>query len=87
MSPTVQTLVYGFIALVAMAIIGRLIGGAAGLGSALKLFFPVWLAYCLWHMYVGVSQHGYSIAEEIPFLLLNFAVPAAAAWFALRKWA
>lgn len=85
MSPTVQTLVYGFATLFTMGVIGMVFGGRAGLARMLKLFFPVWLAYCAYHMYVGVSQHGYSITEELPFLLLNFGVPALVAYLVLRK--
>ena len=32
-------------------------------------------------MWLGVSKAGYSVAEEIPFFLMVFAVPAAVALF------
>lgn len=87
MSPTVQTLVLGFFVLAALAIVGRLIWGRSGLANGLKLFFPIWFAYAAWHMYVGVSEHGYSVMEELPFFILNFSVPALVAYVLLRKFA
>jgi hypothetical protein len=30
------------------------------------------------NMWIGVSKAGYSVADELPILLLLFAVPAAA---------
>ncbi len=80
MSPTVQTLLIGFASLALMFIIGHLLKNK----SLLKLFVPLWLFYCLYHMSVGVS-HGYSVASELPFLLINFALPAAAAWLLMRR--
>ena len=85
MSPTVQTLLIGFVTLLVMGAVGWLFKGHAGSAIALKLFFPVWLAYALYHMYVGVHDHGYSIASELPFLLINFGIPAFVAWLVLRK--
>lgn len=46
-------------------------------------FAALWLITCAWNLSVGVS-HGYSVAEEIPFLLVNFLVPVAVVW-ALRN--
>ncbi|TAG75561.1 MAG: hypothetical protein EAZ24_10080 [Burkholderiales bacterium] len=42
-------------------------------------FVAVWLAATAFNMWVGVSQAGYSVREELPIMLLLFAVPAAAA--------
>jgi hypothetical protein len=84
MSPTVQTLLIGFVTLLVMGLVGWLFKSHAGIAIALKIFFPVWFAYALYHMSVGVS-HGYSIVSELPFLLINFSIPALVAWFVLRK--
>lgn len=85
MSPTVQTLLLGLVTLGVFAGLGFLAGRASGRRKALLAFFPVWLAYCLWHLSVGLG-HGYSLASEIPFLLLNFGAPALLAWGMLKTW-
>ena len=85
MSPTTQTLLIGFALLAIFVGFGRLISGAMGITKAVKLFFPLWLAYCAWHMSVGIS-HGYSWMSELPFLALNFFVPALVAFFVTEKW-
>lgn len=87
MSPTVQTLALGFVVLAAIMIVGRLIWGRSGLANGLRFFFLVWFAYAAWHMYVGVSEHGYSIMEELPFFILNFSLPALVAYIFLKKMA
>ena len=85
MSPTTQTLLIGFALLAIFIGFGRLISGATGIAKAVKLFFPLWLAYCAWHMSVGMG-HGYSFLSELPFLLINFGVPALAAWLINKRW-
>jgi hypothetical protein len=51
---------------------------------ALALGLSLWLAATGANMWIGVAKAGYSAAEELPILLLLFAVPAAAA--ALVRW-
>ena len=84
MSPTVQTLLIVFIVLVLCAGVGYFMGKMLGLKKALTLFFFLWLAYCIYHMFVGMS-HGYSFISELPFLALNFGLPALIAWIILKK--
>ena len=50
---------------------------------ALAAFALGWLLFCLWNLVNGVS-HGYSVAEELPILLVNYLVPLAVA-FGLRR--
>jgi hypothetical protein len=64
---------------------GRLIGGAAVMVTGAKIFIPIWLVAALVNMWVGVSQAGYSVTEELPIFLLIFAVPALAATFVWWK--
>ena len=61
--------------------IGRVVGsgGVAGMVGTAKLFLPVWLAVALYNMWMGVAKAGYSVGEELPIMLLIFAVPAAVA--------
>jgi hypothetical protein len=51
---------------------------------ALALGLCLWLAATGANMWIGVSKAGYGVAEELPILLLLFAVPAAAA--VLVRW-
>ena len=51
---------------------------------AIALGLSVWLAVTGANMWIGVSRAGYSVSDELPILLLLFAVPAAAA--VLVRW-
>jgi hypothetical protein len=42
-------------------------------------FVAVWLAATAFNMWVGITHAGYSIREELPIMLMLFAVPAAIA--------
>ena len=53
--------------------------------TAFLLFAIVWFAFCAYNMWVGVNSAGYAVAEELPFLAINFLVPVGVV-FALRKW-
>ncbi len=48
------------------------------------IFIAVWLAVTLFNLWVGVTRASYSVAEELPILLLLFGIPAAVA--ILLKW-
>lgn len=60
-------------------------GNTKTLVLAAQIFIPVWAALAGINMWIGVSQAGYSVAEELPILLLIIAPPAAAAAFAWWK--
>ena len=67
-------------------LIGRLIARSApaiGLANAAKVFIPLWFVAAGINMWIGVSKAGYSVAEEAPFFIVVFAVPAAVALFVL----
>ena len=85
---TVLVIGAGFLLLGICLGIGRLIGGPgpAPLAAAASSFVPVWLFGSLINMWVGVSQAGYSIADELPVLAVVFALPAAVALFLWRRW-
>lgn len=51
---------------------------------AVALGLALWLAATGANMWLGVSKAGYSVADELPILLLLFAVPAAVA--VLVRW-
>ena len=83
---TALFLVAGFLLLAACLIIARLFSEnyPAASSVATAVFVAMWLALTGFNMWVGVSKAGYSVAEELPVLLLLFGVPAAAAL--LLKW-
>lgn len=70
----------GVLLLGVFALFGRLWGGdVAGIATGAKVFIPVWLAAALVNMWVGVARAGYTVAQELPILLIVFAAPAALA--------
>ncbi|WP_442583929.1 hypothetical protein ACSBOB_00275 [Mesorhizobium sp. ASY16-5R] len=78
-------IVGGAVLLGVFALFGKLWGGdIAGIAAGAKLFIPVWLAVASVKMWVGVTKAGYTVAQELPVLLLVLAVPCALA--ALVAW-
>lgn len=80
----------GVILLGIFTLFGKLWGGdATGIALAARYFVPVWLLVALTNMWVGVTKAGYGVPEELPILLVVFAVPAAiaglAAWLLLKS--
>ena len=74
----------GIVLLGVFLLFGKLWGGdALGSATAAKIFIPVWLAVAIVNLWVGVSKAGYTIRDELPILLIVFALPAAAAAFAI----
>lgn len=47
--------------------------------TATYSFVVLWLAATAFNMWVGISHAGYSLREELPIMLLLFALPAAVA--------
>ncbi|MGD9942706.1 MAG: hypothetical protein AB7L76_23550 [Burkholderiaceae bacterium] len=75
----------GALLLCVFLLFGKLWGGsAADLALAAKLFVPAWLAVSIANLWVGVNKAGYTLAQELPILLVVFGVPAIAA--ALIAW-
>lgn len=70
----------GFALLLACLLLGHAFGGGtAGAVTGAKVFIPLWLIGAGVNMWIGVSQAGYSVAEEAPIFLAIFGVPAALA--------
>jgi hypothetical protein len=75
-----MVIVGGLVLLGVFCLFGRLWGAdMSGLALAAKLFIPVWLVVALVNMWIGVTRAGYSVAAELPILLVVFAVPAGVA--------
>jgi hypothetical protein len=75
----------GGVALLALCLTaGRLISGT-GVATGVRIFLPLWLVVSAVNMWIGVSRAGYSVREEVPFLLFVFGAPAAIALLVLWK--
>ena len=75
----------GVLLLVVFVMFGWLWGAsAAGMVLAAKFFMPVWLLVAAANMWVGVTHAGYTVRQELPILLIVFAVPAVVA--AIAAW-
>lgn len=80
------TIVGGVVLFGSFALFGKLWGGdVAGIVLGVKWFTPVWLVISLVNMWVGVTHAGYSVQDELPILLVVFAVPAALAVVAIWR--
>jgi hypothetical protein len=79
-------LLVGFLALAAAIIFSRLFAEhfPSATSWGVYSFITLWLLATGFNMWVGVSKAGYSIGEELPIMLLLFAVPALTA--GLVKW-
>jgi hypothetical protein len=91
MAHTVKVITGGLALLALCLFIGRWLGGpspAVGVVTAVKVFVPLWLIGAGVNMWVGVSKAGYTVAEEAPYFLIVFAVPAAVAllvWWRMTR--
>ncbi len=59
--------------------------GMAALPWAAKAFLPLWLVLSMVNLWVGVAKAGYSLRDELPMLLVVFAVPAMVAGVAIWR--
>lgn len=74
----------GLLLLSVFLLLGKLWGNeSAAIVLAAKYFVPVWVLIALTNMWVGVTKAGYSVAQELPILVLVIAVPVVAALGAL----
>jgi hypothetical protein len=58
------------------------------MATAALVFVPLWWVCAGVNLYIGVKTAGYSVAEELPVLLVVFAIPtiiALGAWWGLRS--
>jgi hypothetical protein len=75
---TLKIIAGGLLVLGVFLLVGRY-AMRGPLSTAAKYFIPVWFIAAAINMWVGVSQAGYSVRDEAPIFLLNFAVPVIAA--------
>ncbi|MBS0294506.1 MAG: hypothetical protein JSR16_11460 [Proteobacteria bacterium] len=73
-------IVAGLMLLGVFTLLGWLWGASSmAVALAAKAFVPAWLLIAAANMWVGVTHAGYSVREELPILLIVFALPAALA--------
>lgn len=66
----------------------RVRGKSAPASLAARIFLPLWLLVAVVNLWIGVAHAGYTVAEELPILLVLFgapALPAVAAWWWERR--
>lgn len=83
---TVLFLLSGLLFMASLLIISKLFSEhfPAAPNWAVAIGLSLWLATTCANMWIGVSKAGYSVADELPILLLLFAVPAIAS--VLVRW-
>jgi hypothetical protein len=78
----------GVLLLAVFCLFGRLWGAdMTALAPAAKAFIPVWFIIAAVNMCIGVARAGYTVMDELPILLLNFAVPAVIAAIVIWQFA
>lgn len=90
---TVMVLTGAFVLLAACVAVGRATGGSVNAGTGMAkgalVFLPLWFIGAGINMWIGVTQAGYSVADETPMFFVVFGIPAAVAvglWWTLRRW-
>jgi hypothetical protein len=81
MAHTLKVIGIGFGLLAICLAIGAWAGtpNTVGLVTGAKVFIPLWVIGAGINMWLGVTKAGYSVAQELPFFLVVFGVPAAVA--------
>lgn len=83
-----MVIVGGFVLLGVFLLFGQLWGGTTpALATAAKVFIPAWLAVSAANLWVGVNKAGYTVAQELPILLVVFGVPVVVAAIAIWQFA
>lgn len=76
----VLMIVAGALLLCVFSLLGKLWSDdLTGVALAARFFIPAWFVIATVNLWIGVTKAGYSVREELPILLVVFAVPAALA--------
>jgi hypothetical protein len=83
---TIMVLTAGFVLLFFCLLVARAFAGPGliPMKRAVQVFIPLWLIVAAINMWFGIADAGYTVFQELPLFLLNFALPAVAA--ALLWW-
>lgn len=72
-----------------IALLAVIYGIAHWRGQSLRQAFPIfalpWAVVALVNMMIGVMHAGYTVAQELPFLVFVFSVPCLIAWLVARR--
>ena len=82
MAHTTKVIGLGILLLALCLIVGRLVGGPVhprAIAHAAIVFIPLWLIGAGVNLWYGVSKAGYRVAEELPYFVVVFLVPAGLA--------
>ncbi len=83
---TLRVIAAGLVLLGICLLAGRMMsGGAKGMSRGALYFIPIWLVLAVTNLWVGVSSAGYTVAQELPILLLVFGLPATIAAVLWRR--
>ncbi len=83
-----QVMLAGVLLLAVFGLFGKLWGhDTVSIATGAKIFIPAWAVIALVNMWVGVTKAGYTVAQELPILLVVFAVPAAVAAIVIWQYA
>ena len=88
---TLIIIVIGFLVWAVCLGIAKLTSSAGGSAStfattATVVFAVIWFVAAAVNMWIGVSQAGYSFAEELPIFWVIFLVPVSVAVLVNWKW-
>lgn len=84
---TLMVFVGGLLLLAICLYGGKALIRPSGLSGGALVFIPLWLAATGFNLWVGVTQAGYTVAEELPIFGLLFgslAVVALVIWWKAR---
>ncbi|MGP5308247.1 hypothetical protein [Vreelandella alkaliphila] len=74
---TVMVILAGLVLLAVFVVLARI--ASIRFARLLPVYLVVWLICTAINMWIGVSQAGYSVMQELPFMLIVFTVPALVA--------
>lgn len=80
---TVMIILAGLVLLAVFAVFARIT--SIRFARLLPVYLMVWLICAGINMWIGVSLAGYSVMQELPFLLVVFGVPAVVAMLWSRR--
>ncbi|MGO2009807.1 hypothetical protein [Vreelandella alkaliphila] len=74
---TVMIILAGLVLLAVFIVFARI--ASIQFARLLPVYLVVWLICTAINMWIGVSQAGYSVMQELPFMLIVFTAPALVA--------
>lgn len=83
---TVIVLIIGFALLAGCVFVARFLSGPESRADATLVFLPLWFIGAVVNMYIGVTQGGFPIFEEVGMFVIVFGIPAATALYLRHKW-